>query len=82
MQDRTIKFLLATVAVALWGLLLRPLLTSTPVQAAPQAQPPAYPAIALPTQYSGMIYVVQDRTLYKCQDLGGKVQIISRTPLR
>jgi hypothetical protein len=33
MMDRTTKFLLVAIALALWGLLLRPTVTPTPAQA-------------------------------------------------
>jgi hypothetical protein len=42
MSDRTTKFLLILIAIALWGLLLRPALAPTPTHAAEAAAPSGF----------------------------------------
>jgi hypothetical protein len=57
-KDAVTKFLLATIAVALWGILLRPLIQPTPVQADQQKSPPLSTAVAIATEYNGSFVVV------------------------
>lgn len=76
-MDRTVKVLLAVIAVALWGLLLRPLLNLPSAQAAPTARNSATgntaaPAIVLlPNTHRAL--VVQNGTLYEV-DFSGHTQ--------
>jgi hypothetical protein len=44
MSDRTTKFLLTLIAIALWGLLLRPAFTPAPTHAAEAAAPSGFGA--------------------------------------
>ena len=84
MHDRTLKFLLAIIAVALWGFLLRPLLAAGPVQASPTLIPQSNPAITIePTANAGDVYVVDNHVLYRCSHESdtGKLYVISKVPL-
>ena len=62
-MDRVTKTLLALIAAALWGLLLRPLLAPGPAGAAP-ARPPVSLAPAAVAASNGFVYVAQGGRLY------------------
>lgn len=61
MADRTTRILLSLIAVALWGLLLRPVVSASPTLAAPQASS----GQALVYGSDNNVYVLQDGRLYK-----------------
>jgi len=72
MIDRTTKFLLSVIALALLGLLLRPLVVPSPAQA-------AEPSISLASvsASNGLIYVVQGGRLYEYNPLGRNIVLKS-----
>lgn len=66
MTDRTTRILLTLIAVALWGLLLRPVVSASPTLAAPQSS--GCPALVVTQFRDGgdhNVYVVQDGRLYR-----------------
>lgn len=59
MNDRTSKVLLLAIAIALWGLLLRPLATPLPVQAqGEQRGQPGCPSVVVTDENEGALHVV------------------------
>jgi hypothetical protein len=60
MTDRTAKALLVAIAVALWGILLRPLFTPAPVQAQRNGPAGGAGAPAIHQAQNGVLYVAAD----------------------
>jgi len=77
-MDRTVKVLLAVIAVALWGLLLRPFLSLPPAQAEPSVRAAltsgaSAPAVTL-LPNTDRALIVQNGTVYEV-DFSGRQQI-------
>ena len=79
-SDRPMKMLLALAVIALWGLLLRPLFTPTPVQA--QSAAASSTSACLQVTENGKIYVTTDRELIVYQlDKTNKIKVLDARPL-
>jgi hypothetical protein len=81
MADRTTKVLLAVVAAGLWGLLLRPAFTPSPVQA---QRPPSAPPMAIAAMspvygdhgnFRGAVFVATGGEVYQF-DLNNKQPVM------
>jgi hypothetical protein len=79
-MDRTTKALLALIAVALWGLLLKPLIALPAAQAAPQGGASGLPALVF-NQSRDEAFIATGGYLYKI-DTSSPMRVDSKVAIR